>query len=287
VNQVRPSIALLSTQFAAPIRSLLKTAETHSYNLSRVNPGVISASKLSADPLLESLSHFDVIYYRSGLRSAALQYVYDLLPTQETVLVGWKPEHAMLHLKSTQAIIAGLHNIPQPNTVTVTTFDHSTLVEQLGAPFVAKPDHGQEGIGVTLVDSEAVFANTMQGTTKRHWVFQEFIAAEAEYRVYTLAGKAVAGYVKEPRAGEFRGNVRQGARIGSIGMHEQNDVFAFCEHIAEAFRVDIAGIDVLRSGGSLTFLEINLQPGWKGLDMLGYDLSEDILAFLETQAPRP
>lgn len=127
---------------------------------------------------------------------------------------------------------------------------------------VVKPVYGSLGIGVErLRDRPRLLARLEeQGAL----YLQQFVAdATLDVRAFVIGDRVAAALAREPREGEFRGNLRLGARARSIELDEMAARAAV--RATQVVGLEYAGVDLLLSPRGVEVLEINGTPSFRGI----------------------
>ncbi len=165
-----------------------------------------------------------------------------------------------------KAWLATLRDVPTPETiVTASRSSAQAFARRKGGRVVVKPATGSGGRGVTLVPARRTDLLDRALTLARNQgglaVVQEYMpeAEHGEKRLVWVGGELLGGYLRERAPGNFRHNLKQGARPNPTEITDQD------RRLAEAIGphllqngIGIAGLDVI--GGRL--VEVNtLNPG--------------------------
>lgn len=280
-------IGVITNSTGHSIKSLSTVAEANGVVFETIPFTHISLNDLASSKLVKKILSYDVVYYRTGMRDTALREIAQILRKANVPLVNAGHTSHPLHKKIHQAIIAGQYQIPQPKSLVLASGNYNTVKEQLGVPFVAKPDLGSKGNKVNLIHSEAEFIAYINNKGKNDYLFQEYIQNTEEYRVYIIDRQGVATYKKQVGSDDFRANLHLGGTIQITEPHLSTSLLNFGTKVAEAFNADIAGIDILVKNGQYLFLELNWQPGWAQLEeKSGINFAEATIQFLLNRAAK-
>ena len=182
--------------------------------------------------------------------------------------------------------ILAQNNIPTPKTMLVKFPVDVTRVEKiLGFPVVVKTLSGSQGSGVFLSKTKSEFHDLMQlieVTNKTaNIILQEFIADShgRDLRVFTIGGRAVACFERRAPDNEFKANFSAG---GTVAPHEITpEIEWLATQTSNILQLDVAGIDLLFSGGHYLICEANSSPGFEGLEAcMERNIAKEILHFV-------
>lgn len=118
------------------------------------------------------------------------------------------------------------------------------VIEELGLPLVFKKVYGSLGMGVHLVSSKEELRKLYIENCKEAVQFQEYIKSSygTSIRVIIIDQKVVGGYIRF-NEGDFRSNF--GKNSSSKKLDNSNKYYDFAQKIADIFKIEYAGIDIL------------------------------------------
>jgi ribosomal protein S6--L-glutamate ligase len=158
--------------------------------------------------------------------------------------------------------------IPEPVTNLFSSqADIGDIMHGLTFPIVVKPDNGQGGVGVHLIQNEAElksYISEMRGDDLS--LAQEFIADAhgCSYRVGTLNGKYFYGLHHQAQAGDFRSNHHVGGVVTKIVPDDE--AIALAEKVASLFKLPLLGVDLFKTKDGYVVDEVNSFPGLISVD---------------------
>lgn len=157
------------------------------------------------------------------------------------------------------------HGLPVPRTaVTESPEEAMKAFHGLGGDVVLKPLFGSRGIGSTRISDPEVATRLFRAIAFHHGVLyiQEFIPhGLSDLRAFVIGDRTVAAMRRV--AETWKTNVSLGARPVAIKASRELEDLA-----AEAAKVvgcKVAGVDILESKDGPLVVELNSQPGWRGL----------------------
>ncbi len=193
------------------------------------------------------------------------------------------PAEAIEHCVDKYDILAILedNDIPVPRTVATESVNEALKAfTELGGDVVVKPIFGSRGIGATrLVDAE--IANTVfKAITHHHGVIylQEFVPhGHSDIRAFVVDGHVIAAMRRVAEG--WKTNYSQGARPAPIEL--EPDLEDLAVKSSKAVGCKIAGVDILEGPNGPTIVDVNSQPGWKGLQMVTkVNIADAIVTFV-------
>jgi RimK family alpha-L-glutamate ligase len=143
-----------------------------------------------------------------------------------------------------------------------------------------KPVFGSRGIGISRL-SDIDLAERIFRTLRFHryvLLLQEFIPHNnIDIRVFIVGGRTVAAMKR--KANTWRTNVSQGATPLPVKMSREKEEIAL--KATEALNCEIAGVDLLEGKEGIRVLEVNSQPGWRGLQSISsVNIAEEIADYM-------
>jgi ribosomal protein S6--L-glutamate ligase len=159
-----------------------------------------------------------------------------------------------------------------------------TLKEVGGAPVVIKLLEGTQGLGVVLADNEKAAVSVIEAFNglKARVIVQEFIkeAKGADIRAFVVDGQVVGAMMRTAKEGEFRSNLHRGGTAQIIELTPEEEITAI--KAANAMKLGIAGVDMLRSDRGPLIIEVNSSPGLEGIEQAtGKDIATHIIKYVE------
>jgi ribosomal protein S6--L-glutamate ligase len=238
----------------------------------------------------ESLMDFDAVIPRIGasvtfygtavLRQFEMMGAY---PLNESVAI----TRARDKLRSLQLLAR--KGIGLPNTGYANDPDDiQDLIKMVGgAPLVIKLLEGTQGIGVVLAETRKAAESVIEAFMglKANIMIQEYIkeAGGADIRCFVVGDKVVAAMKRQALPGEFRSNLHRGGTASLVKLSPAERATAL--KAAKVMGLNVAGVDILRSGRGPLVMEVNSSPGLEGIETAtGKDIAGLIVQFIERNA---
>jgi len=177
------------------------------------------------------------------------------------------PPEAIEHCVDKYDLLAILEDngVPVPKTAVTEDPDEALKAfHELGGDVVVKPIFGSRGIGSTRLTDPEVAYTAFRAITFYHGVIylQEFVPhGFSDIRAFVI-GDHVAAAMRRVATG-WKTNYSQGARPEPIKLGSQMEELAVKS--AKLIKCKIAGVDILESPKGPLVVEVNSQPGWRGL----------------------
>ncbi|MCE8472601.1 RimK family alpha-L-glutamate ligase, partial [Rhodovulum sulfidophilum] len=132
-----------------------------------------------------------------------------------------------------------------------------------GAPLIVKLLESTQGKGVVLAETTNAASSVISAFRglKASFLVQRFIkeAAGEDIRCLVVGSKVVAAMKRTGAEGDFRSNLHQGGHAITVKITPQEREIAV--RAARAFKLNLAGVDLLRAHDGPRVLEVNSSPG--------------------------
>ncbi len=181
--------------------------------------------------------------------------------------------------------ILGKRNLPLPKT----SFAHSTeqtgqLIDLVGgAPTVVKLLEGSQGRGVVLAETQSASESLIDAFRElgANFLVQEFIkdAKGSDIRCFVVGDKVVGTMMRQAKEGEFRSNIHRGGVGIPVKITPEERKVAVAA--AKAMRLNVAGVDIIRSDSGPKILEVNSSPGLEGIEgCTNINIAEKVIDYI-------
>jgi ribosomal protein S6--L-glutamate ligase len=159
-----------------------------------------------------------------------------------------------------------------------------TLKEVGGAPVIIKLLEGTQGLGVVLAENKKAAISVIEAFNglKARVIVQEFIKESRgeDIRAFVVDGHVVGAMVRTAKEGEFRSNLHRGGTAKVVELTLEEEIAAI--KAANAMKLGIAGVDMLRSERGPLIIEVNSSPGLEGIETAtGVDVAGQIIKYIE------
>ncbi len=185
------------------------------------------------------------------------------------------------------------HKIGMPETAfAASPKDTDSLMSLVGtAPLIVKLLESTQGKGVVLAETKKAASSVIDAFRglKANFLVQDFVkeAAGEDIRCLVVGGRVVAAMKRTGAEGDFRSNLHRGgsAKVVRISKAEREAAV----RAAKAFRLNLAGVDLLRSENGPKVLEVNSSPGLEGIETATKkNIAERLYEHIEAQVrPAP
>jgi RimK family alpha-L-glutamate ligase len=169
---------------------------------------------------------------------------------------------------------------------TVVTEDESAAIrafDELRGDVVVKPIFGSRGVGATRIRDRDVASSVFHAITFYHGVIyiQEFVEhGFSDIRAFVVGNRVVAAMRRV--ATSWKSNYSQGARPEPSRLN--TDLEELAVKSAKLIDCRIAGVDILEGTHGPVVVEVNSQPGWKGLQSVSkVRIADEIVSFVVSE----
>ncbi|MEM7826932.1 MAG: RimK family alpha-L-glutamate ligase [Candidatus Aenigmatarchaeota archaeon] len=157
--------------------------------------------------------------------------------------------------------------VPIPETYLISSVSSAKkILKRMRYPVVIKIVSGFGGKGVMLLENLET-ALSVIGTLKsmkQQIILEEYLENPGEdKRAYVVGGSVVASYKRKCKKDEFRSNLLMGGKAKYITLSEELKDIAI--RAAAAINSDILAVDMIESKDGPKVVEVNLNPGIKGI----------------------
>ncbi len=178
------------------------------------------------------------------------------------------------------------HRIGMPNTAFAkSSHDTKGIIDLAGgSPVVVKLLSSTQGKGVVLAETKKAaeaLVDAFRGLDA-HFLVQEFIkeSSGTDIRCFVVDGRVVGAIKRTAQPGEFRSNLHQGGSAEKIKI--TRDERRSAVKAAKVLKLNVAGVDLMRSNSGPKILEVNSSPGLLGIEKAtGKDIASIIIQSIE------
>jgi RimK family alpha-L-glutamate ligase len=193
------------------------------------------------------------------------------------------PPTAIEHCVDKYDILAILEDegIPVPRTLATENVNEALKAfSELGGDVVVKPIFGSRGKGATRIVDADIADTVFKAITFHHGVIymQEFVPhGHSDIRAFVIDSRVIASMRRV--AGGWKTNCSQGAKPAPTKISKEFEELAIKS--AKAVGCKIAGVDILEGPEGPRIVDVNSQPGWKGLQAVTkVNIAEEIISFV-------
>ena len=173
------------------------------------------------------------------------------------------------------------HGLKVPYTVVTENINEAVGRLNYEKGVVVKPLFGSKGLGSTLIkDKDFAWRIYADLRFMKHVLYiQEYIEhGGRDIRAFVIGNQVVAAMYRE-RPGFWKTNISRGAK--PVPYKPTADVEELAIRAAKILGCDIAGVDILDVKGEKFIIEVNSQPGWKGIQTVTkVDIAKKIIDYI-------
>jgi len=174
--------------------------------------------------------------------------------------------------------------LPVPRTIATESPDEALKAfHELGGDVVIKPIFGSRGIGSTRISDPDVATRIFRTIAFYHGVLylQEFVPhGFSDVRLFVVGDRIIAAMHRV--AQNWKTNVSLGAR--PIAFKPSEELEELAVKTAQVVGCKVAGVDILESEKGPLIIELNSQPGWRGLQSVAsVNIAEEIVKFVVSE----
>lgn len=164
---------------------------------------------------------------------------------------------------------------------------NTQILKKFSFPVVIKILKSTQGMGVVKAENKRQALAVLEAFQRldEQVIIQEFIgeAKGSDIRILIVNGKIEGCMKRQAKPGEFRSNLHQGATARPVKLTKEEAKIAL--HATELLKLDIAGVDLLRSSRGPLILEVNASPGLEGIEQTTQkSISDKIIEMIEQKS---
>ena len=171
--------------------------------------------------------------------------------------------------------------IPVPRTLATENVNEALKAfSELGGDVVVKPIFGSRGKGATRIVDADIADTIFKAITFHHGVIymQEFVPhGHSDIRAFVIDSRVIASMRRVAEG--WKTNYSRGAKPAPAKISKEFEELAIKS--AKAVGCKIAGVDILEGPEGPRIVDVNSQPGWKGLQAVTkVNIAEEIVNFM-------
>jgi RimK family alpha-L-glutamate ligase len=173
------------------------------------------------------------------------------------------------------------HGLPVPRTAVTESYREALkCFYELGSDVVVKPLFGSRGVGSTRISDPDIAARVFRTISFYHGVLylQEFVPhGVSDVRAFVVGDRVIASMQRV--AGTWKTNVSLGAKPVPFQLNGELEDLAV--RTAKTIGCKVAGVDILEGPSGPLIVELNSQPGWKGLQSVTkVNIADEIVQYI-------
>jgi RimK family alpha-L-glutamate ligase len=176
------------------------------------------------------------------------------------------------------------HGLPVPKTAVTESHQQALkCFDELEQDIILKPLFGSRGIGATRITDKDTAERIFRTITHYHGVLylQRYIPHKGtDIRAFVI-GNQVTAAIKRTSL-NWKTNISQGAKPTPTKLSKELEDLAI--KATNIIGCKIAGIDLIEGANGPKLIEINSQPGWKGLQSVTKtNIATQIINYIKTE----
>ena len=176
------------------------------------------------------------------------------------------------------------NGIPVPRTAVTESHEEALkCFYELGEDVVVKPVFGSRGVGATRINDSDVAARVFRTISFYHGVLylQEFIPhGDSDIRAFVIGDQVIAAMRRISE--NWKTNVSLGAKPVSLQLSSELENLAV--KAAKVIGCKVTGVDLMEGPEGPVVIEINSQPGWKGLQSVTKtNIADEIISYVVSE----
>jgi RimK family alpha-L-glutamate ligase len=173
------------------------------------------------------------------------------------------------------------NGLPVPRTAVTESPDEALkCFRELGGDVVVKPLFGSRGLGSTRITDPDIATRVFLTISFYHGVLylQEFIShGGSDIRAFVIGDRVVAAMRR--MSTNWKTNVSMGAKPVSLNLSEELESLAV--KAAKVIGCKVTGVDIIEGPEGPVVIELNSQPGWKGLQSVTKtNIADEIISYI-------
>ena len=173
------------------------------------------------------------------------------------------------------------NNIPVPDSVVTENLREALRgFKRLQEEVVVKPLFGSRGIGISYFNDKDTVERILRTLDfHRHVLYlQRYVPhGRSDLRVFIVGNEMTASMKRVSET--WKNNISQGAKPVAIKVSGEIEDLAF--RAVRALGCEIAGVDIIEAADGPMVLEVNSQPGWRGIQQVSkVNIAEKIAEYL-------
>jgi RimK family alpha-L-glutamate ligase len=173
------------------------------------------------------------------------------------------------------------NGLPVPPTAVTESHDEALeCFYELGQDIVVKPLFGSRGVGSTRITDPDVAARVFRTISFYHGVLylQQFIShGGSDIRAFVIEDHVIAAMRRVSE--NWKTNVSLGAKPELLKLSEELENLAV--KAAKVIGCKVTGVDIIEGPNGPVLIELNSQPGWRGLQSVTkINIADEIISYI-------
>jgi RimK family alpha-L-glutamate ligase len=176
------------------------------------------------------------------------------------------------------------NGLPVPRTAVTESHDEALeCFHELGGDVVVKPLFGSRGVGTSRINDPDIAARVFRTISFHHGVLylQQFVNhGGSDIRAFVIGDQVVAAMRRIST--NWKTNVSLGAKPVSLKLSDEMEKLAV--KAANVIGCKVTGVDLIEGPDGPLLIELNSQPGWKGLQSVTkLNIANEIIGYIRSE----
>ncbi len=176
------------------------------------------------------------------------------------------------------------NGLPVPRTAVTESHDEALeCFHELGGDVVVKPLFGSRGVGASRIKDPDIAARVFRTISFHHGVLylQQFVNhGGSDIRAFVIGDQVVAAMRRIST--NWKTNVSLGAKPVSLKLSDEMEKLAI--KAANVIGCKVTGVDLIEGPDGPLLIELNSQPGWKGLQSVTkLNIANEIITYIRSE----
>ena len=173
------------------------------------------------------------------------------------------------------------NGLPVPRTAVTESHDEALeCFHELGGDVVVKPLFGSRGVGAARINDPDIAARIFRTISFHHGVLylQQFVNhGGSDIRAFVIGDRVVAAMRRV--SANWKTNVSLGAKPVPLNLSEEMEKLAI--KAAKIIGCKVTGVDLIEGPDGPVLIELNSQPGWRGLQSVTkINIADEIISYI-------
>jgi RimK family alpha-L-glutamate ligase len=173
------------------------------------------------------------------------------------------------------------NGLPVPRTAVTESHDEALeCFHELGGDVVVKPLFGSRGVGAARINDPDIAASIFRTISFHHGVLylQQFVNhGGSDIRAFVIGDRVVAAMRRV--SANWKTNVSLGAKPVPLNLSEELEKLAI--KAAKVIGCKVTGVDLIEGPDGPVLIELNSQPGWRGLQSVTkINIADEIISYI-------
>jgi len=244
--------------------------------------GIFGKKEAVVEDLFD-IRHFDIVIMREISKTLEWSTVMaNYLIAQNKAVIDQKIGTEMYYKSKIGTFYkAKTTGFPYPKSFVVVSKSALTkMLDLIAFPVIVKVMESSKGRGVFKFQTKQEVQDFFEyeGKKVKECMIQEVINYNGDIRIFVVGDKVLGAMRREPQAGQWKGNVAQGAKAYPVEISEEIKKMAL--DIVKLQNSEIIGVDVMMPPEGPVIIETNRAPQFQGFESAtGVNVAKEIVNY--------